>query len=72
MNTDTLQTANQWKEKGINYLIDHGGAILSGIVIFIIGIFVASWAAKVILRSLAKKKLQKLQFLETLAFQDIF
>lgn len=56
--TNSLQTAIQWKEKGINYLIDHGGAILSGIVIFIVGLFVASWAAKFVLRSLSKKNLE--------------
>jgi small conductance mechanosensitive channel len=58
MNTNSLQTAIQWKEKGINYLIEHGGAILSGIIIFVIGIFVASWTAKMVLRSLEKKKLE--------------
>lgn len=56
--TNSLQTAIQWKEKGINYLIDHGGAIISGIIIFIIGLFLASWAAKLVLRSLAKKNLE--------------
>ena len=56
--TNGLQTAVQWKEKGIDYLIDHGGQILAGIVIFIIGLFVASWLAKTVLRSLEKKKLE--------------
>ena len=74
MNTNSLQTATQWKEKGINYLIDHGGAILSGIVIFIIGMFVASWSAKMVLRSLEKKQ-EKLRsctlLLESVNYQRV-
>jgi small conductance mechanosensitive channel len=60
MTNSTTQTTSvlQWKEKGINYAIDHGGAILSGILIFIVGIFVANWVAKIILRGLEKKNLE--------------
>jgi small conductance mechanosensitive channel len=58
MNTNSLQTAIQWKEKGINYLIEHGGAIISGVIIFVIGIFVAGWVAKIVLQALEKKQLE--------------
>jgi small conductance mechanosensitive channel len=58
MNTNGLETAIQWKEKGIDYLIEHGGKILAAIVILIVGMFVASWAAKMILRSLEKRNLE--------------
>jgi small conductance mechanosensitive channel len=58
MNTNSLQTAIQWKEKGINYLIEHGGGILAGIFIFVAGIFVASWVGKIVSRSFEKKHLE--------------
>ncbi len=58
MNTNNVQSVAQWKDKGISYAIDHGGAILSAIFIFIAGIFVAGWLAKIILRSLEKKNLE--------------
>ncbi len=56
--TNSVQSVAQWKDKGITYAIDHGGAIVSAILIFIAGIFVAGWLAKMILRALEKKNLE--------------
>ncbi|MEO5804227.1 MAG: mechanosensitive ion channel domain-containing protein, partial [Verrucomicrobiota bacterium] len=58
MKTDTVQTAAQWKDKGISYAIEHGGAILSAIFIFVAGIIIAGWLAKLILRGLERKQLE--------------
>ncbi|MEO6182324.1 MAG: mechanosensitive ion channel family protein [Verrucomicrobiota bacterium] len=58
MNTNNLQSVAQWKDKGITYAIEHGGSILSAIIIFIVGIFIAGWLAKMILRALEKKNLE--------------
>ncbi|MEO6034045.1 MAG: mechanosensitive ion channel domain-containing protein [Verrucomicrobiota bacterium] len=58
MNTNSVQSVAQWKDKGMTYAIDHGGAIISAIIIFIAGIFLAGWIAKLILRALEKKKLE--------------
>lgn len=56
--TNNVQSVAQWKDKGITYAIEHGGAIVSAIIIFIIGIVVAGWLAKIILRALDKKNLE--------------
>lgn len=58
MNTNNAQSVAQWKDKGITYAIEHGGAILSAIIIFVVGVFIAGWLAKMILRSLEKKNLE--------------
>jgi small conductance mechanosensitive channel len=58
MNTNNIQTAAQWKDRAITYGIEHGGSILSAIIIFAVGIFVAGRLAKLILRSLEKRNLE--------------
>lgn len=58
MNTNSLQTAEQWKEKGINYVIEHGGGIVGAIFILVVGVFVAKWAANMVLRALEKKNFE--------------
>lgn len=58
MNTNGLNTAIQWKEKGIEYLYERGGAILAAIFILVAGLFIASWIAKTVLRTLEKKNLE--------------
>lgn len=58
MNNNSLQTAAQWKDKAIVYAIERGGTIFSAIVIFIVGIFIAIWVARIVLRALEKKRLE--------------
>jgi small conductance mechanosensitive channel len=56
--TNSIETAIYWKEKAVNYLFEHGGAIVAAIFILIAGAFIASWAAKIVLRSLGRKHLE--------------
>ncbi len=59
MNTNGLNTAIQWKEKAVNYLFEHAGGIIAAIFILVAGLFIASWVAKLILRSLERRNLEQ-------------
>jgi small conductance mechanosensitive channel len=47
-----------WKDKLINYVIDHSGALLSAIAIIIVGLLVARWVGNVLNRWLERKAME--------------
>jgi small conductance mechanosensitive channel len=55
---DVTATANKWKEKAIDFLLQHGPALLGAVVVMVIGWMIGSWVRKLVNAKLEKKSLE--------------
>ena len=54
----SVKAAVDWKDRIANYVETHGPAILSAILILVIGVFVARWVGKLAMTWLTRKEMQ--------------
>src|SRR5437867_12038975 len=47
-----------WKDKIVTYVIDHSGALIGAVIIFIVGIVAARWIGNAVDRWLSHKALE--------------
>src|ERR1051326_4779578 len=52
------KTAVDWKDRIANYVETHGPAILSAILILVVGVFVARWVGRLAMTWLTRKEMQ--------------
>ena len=55
---DQIQHIAAWKDKLIEYLIGHSGALISAVLVVVVGFFVARWVGRLLDRWLERKAME--------------
>ena len=55
---DQIQHITAWKDKLIEYVIGHGGALLSALIVAVAGFLIARWVGKLLDRWLVRKAME--------------
>ena len=56
--TDVTATANKWKDKAIDFLIQHGPALLGAVAMIVVGWMVGTWVRKLVDAKLEKRQME--------------
>ncbi|HUR44297.1 MAG TPA: mechanosensitive ion channel family protein [Candidatus Saccharimonadales bacterium] len=56
--TNVTATANQWKSKAIDFLIQHGPALLGAVTMVVVGWMVGTWVRKLLDAKLEKRQME--------------
>ena len=53
----TIQNVSVLKDKIVSYVVDHSGALIGAVIIFVVGLFAARWVGRLMMRWLSRKEL---------------